>query len=125
MLDSDGGGTLDSKVEGWRGLDKSGVAAIEVAGTEGSIRFWACRMPRRSSGWFTVMNRDPIEDEVDCEATGADRARRNPGRRRVRLTGGASFGEFGRLDMWLCSQFTISGVQISILDTLCIGNWSI
>jgi len=67
----------------------------------------------------------PIEDEVDCEATGADRARRNPGRRRVRLTGGASFGEFGRLDMWLCSQFTISGVQISILDTLCISNWSI
>lgn len=72
---------------------------------EERTRLLACKLPRRSSGWFTVTNREVLEDELGCEATDkggvGGRTRRNPAFLRVRLTGGPPFEEFGRLDMEL------------------------
>lgn len=59
-------------------------------------------MPRPSSGWLTVTNREvPLLLLVllGCEETGGGRARRNPAGLRERLGGGISFEEFVRFDM--------------------------
>jgi hypothetical protein len=74
---------------------------IGGSGTEERRRFWACRMPRCSLSCRTVTKREELDDELDC--TGADRARRNPGCLRVRLTKGVPVASAevlaGRLDI--------------------------
>lgn len=86
--------------------DKEGVemSAVDTggSGTEERIRFWACRIPRCSSGRLTVTKRDVLdgEPELGCDGPGASRARRNPGGGlRERLGRGLSSAEEGRLDI--------------------------
>ena len=64
-------------------------------------RFWASKMPRCSSGWFTVTNRVLLVLVVvlGCEETGAGRATRNPAGLRERFAGGIPFEELDRFDI--------------------------
>jgi hypothetical protein len=82
------------------GVEMSGVDA-GGSGAEERIRFWACKMPRCSSGCLTVTKRDVLDEELGCEetASGEGRAMRNPGFVRERLARGISSVEEGRLDI--------------------------
>lgn len=94
--------TSDSEV-GVGGVDTSGGAETRVGRVEERTRLWACRLPRCSSVWFMVMNREVLVDVLGCEATDKGGvggcARRNPALLRVCLTGGPPFEGFGCLDM--------------------------
>ena len=86
-----GSGVLSSTAEVGGGVGGSG--------SWGRSRVWAFRLPRPSSGWFTVTNMDERREDEGWEFAEFARARRNPAALRVRFAGGMSLEESRRLDM--------------------------
>ena len=68
-------GESGGRVKGW--VDEFGVLTSDGTGVEKRTWFWACKMPHRSSGWLTVMNRDVLDDG-GWVGSGAGWARQNP-----------------------------------------------